>query len=46
MQLVEIESKLMMVEEERNQAVDKVDLLRKDLQNSKEEIKKKVNQLT
>lgn len=43
MQLVEIESKLMMVEEERNQAVDKVDLLRKDLQNSKEEIKKKVN---
>ena len=36
----------MMVEEEKNQAVDAQNSMRKELQNSKEEIKKKVNQLT
>ena len=35
-----------MVEEEKNQAVDAQNSMRKELQNSKEEIKKKVNQLT
>lgn len=43
MQVVELESKLMLIEEERNQAIEGQHMLKKELQNSKEEIKKKVN---
>ena len=44
--IVELESKLHLVEGERTRVEDQVELLRKELAISKDEIKKKVSQLT
>jgi leucine zipper transcription factor-like protein 1 len=46
MQIVELENKLIMVEEERSQAIEAQISLRNEVQAMKEELKKKVNQLT
>jgi uncharacterized phage infection (PIP) family protein YhgE len=44
--VVELESKLMLVEEERSQARDQAENLRKELMGMREELQKKVNQMT
>lgn len=45
-QIVELESKLMMVEEERSKALEAQIALKAEVSGMKDELKKKVNQLT
>ena len=46
MQIVELENKLMMVEEERSQAIEAQIAMKNEVAAMKDELKKKVNQLT
>lgn len=44
--VVDLENKLILIEEEKGQAVEKCENMRQELFNVKDELKKKVNQLT
>lgn len=44
--MIDLESKLTLLEEEKAQAQEKCDNLKQELFNTKDELKKKVNQLT
>ena len=46
MQLVDLENKIMMLEEEKAQALEESENFKKDVNSMKDELKKKVNQLT